>query len=211
MTERFQNKYRIPSARHPYWDYRNNGAYFITICTKGRLHYFGKIENGIMRLNDMGKMAERYWIEIPNHFPMVELENFVIMPNHVHGILIINNPVFVVEALQCNTSTMEPKPTEIENIQALQCNASTAETDIEKNEQMSKISPKQGSVSTIIRSYKSVVTKNIRLNIHADFEWQSRFHDHIIRNNQSLERIQNYILNNPQNWDNDKFYNLQSD
>ncbi len=184
MPEKFQNKYRIPSARCPYWDYRNNGAYFITICTKKRQHYFGEIKNGIMQLNDMGTMAEQYWFEIPNHFPTIELGNFGVMPNHIHGVLIISSAS--VETLHCNVST-------------------DADADTEKNEQMSRISPKPGSISTIIRSYKSVVTKNIRLNLHADFEWQSRFHDHIIRDNQSFERIQNYILNNPKNWNNDTF------
>jgi len=70
---------------------------------------------------------------------------------------------------------------------------------------MVKISPKPGTISTIIRSYKSVVSKNAR-QIHADFAWQSRFHDHIIRDTASFERIQTYIENNPKNWNNDKFY-----
>jgi REP element-mobilizing transposase RayT len=111
------------------------------------------------------------------------------MPNHVHGILIIdkNNVVddvidVVVETLHCNVST-----------------------DI-KNERMAKISPKPGTISTIIRSYKSVVTKNGHY-IHADFEWQERFHDHIIRDSESFEKIQNYIENNVANWKDDKFYN----
>ena len=70
---------------------------------------------------------------------------------------------------------------------------------------MAKISPKLGTISTIIRSYKSVLTKNAHY-IHADFEWQERFHDHIIRDSESFERIQNYIENNVANWKDDKFY-----
>ncbi|MNQ55406.1 Transposase IS200 like protein [compost metagenome] len=104
--KKFQNKYRIPSARLQNWDYGSNGAYFITICTKNMEHYFGDVisvetrfivpndNNGDeymkMQLNELGKLAHDLWEEIPNQFPYIELGNFVIMPNHVHGILIIN-------------------------------------------------------------------------------------------------------------------------
>ena len=181
--DKFKNKYRVPSARLQNWDYGANGAYFITICTQNRQHFFGKIVDGQMQLNELGQLAEKYWLEIPQHFSFIELGNFVIMPNHTHGILIINKmDNHHVDTLQCNVST-----------------------NANKNQQMANISPKSGTISTIIRSYKSVVSKNARL-IHADFGWQSRFHDHIIRNAQSFETIQNYISNNPLNWDKDKFY-----
>ena len=91
MQNKFQNKYRIPSARLQMWDYSNNGAYFITICTQNRHHFFGQIQNQKMQLSEIGKLAEKFWCEIPNHFPIVQLGNFVVMPNHVHGILIIDN------------------------------------------------------------------------------------------------------------------------
>ncbi len=185
--DKYKNKYRIPSARLQTWDYGNNGSYFITICTKNREHYFGEIINGIMQLNEIGKIAEQYWLEIPNHFPFIELGNFVVMPNHTHGILIINKMDGVLP------------------VETLQCNVSTDATNANKNVKMATISPKSGTISTIIRSYKSVVSKNVHL-IHADFNWQSRFHDHIIRDSQSFERIQNYIANNPLNWNKDKFY-----
>lgn len=216
MSLKFQNKYRIESRRLKNWDYTNNGAYFITICTKNRQHFFGKIIDKIMILNKIGLFANDFWAEIPNHFPFVELGNFQIMPNHVHGILIINN----VDALHCNVSNQknsESKNTDTlqcnelnqndvnQNIQnesdTLQCNASTVQ-----NEFLSKISPKSGSISTIIRSYKSVVSKNSRL-LNADFNWQSLFHDHVIRNSELFEKIQNYIENNPINWKEDTFYN----
>jgi len=93
MSEKFLNKYRIQSARLQFWDYGNDGAYFITLCTNDREHYFGKISGGTMILNGAGKLAERFWNEIQNHFPFTELDRFVIMPNHVHGILIINREV----------------------------------------------------------------------------------------------------------------------
>lgn len=195
MSDKFQNKYRIPSARLQGYDYGQNGAYFITICTQNRVHFFGKIVNNEMQLNEIGQLAEKFWLEIPNHFPFVGLGNFVIMPNHVHGILIIDKINHV------DTDTTVPV-----SVETLHCNVSTTTTDTEKNEQMSKISPKSGTISTIIRSYKSVVSKFAR-QIHADFGWQSRFHDHIIRNSESFERIQTYIESNPKNWDKDKFHN----
>ena len=177
------------------WDYGTNGAYLITICTRNREHFFGEIvevkDTNKMQFNEIGKLANQFWEEIPKHFPFVELGNYQVMPNHVHGILIIdkNNIVddVVVETLQCNVSTIN-----------------VIETG--KNEKMAKISPKSGTISTIIRSYKSVVSKNAHL-IHADFEWQERFHDYIIRDSESFERIQNYIENNVANWKDDKFYN----
>ncbi len=199
MTNKFQNKYRIYSTRLKNWDYGNNGTYFITICTRQKEHYFGEIEsiNGEnqMQFNEIGRLANEFWAEIPKHFPFVELGNFQIMPNHVHGILIIDKKnvdddcvvkTLPVETLHCNVSTENP-----EN-----------ETKIEF---MAKISPKPGTISTVIRSYKSVVSKNAHF-IHADFDWQERFHDHIIRDSESFERIQNYIENNVANWKDDKFY-----
>ena len=199
MSLKFQNKYRIESRRLKNWDYGSNGAYFITICTQNRKHFFGKIINKNMELNAVGLFANNFWSEIPKHFPHVELGNFQIMPNHMHGILIINK---IVNSVQCNASE---NINQINNTDALQCNASTNTTD-GKNEFLSKISPKSGTISTIIRSYKSVVTKNARL-LNPEFEWQSLFHDHIIRNSESFERIQNYIENNPSKWNEDKFYN----
>ncbi|HSD08988.1 transposase [Flavobacterium sp.] len=193
MNEKFQNKYRISSTRLKDWDYGQNGAYFITICTGNREHFFGEIvtvnSENEMHLNGIGKLANQFWLEIPKHFQFVELGNFVVMPNHVHGILVIDKTNFVhnnddVETLHCNVST----------------------TNGIKNEQMAKISPKSGTISAIMRSYKSVVTKNAHP-IHTDFSWQERFHDHIIRNSDSFERIQNYIADNVSNWQEDKFYN----
>ena len=147
MTEKYKNKYRITSTRLKDWDYRNNGSYFITICSGNRKHFFGEIENNdnqkTMVLNEIGIFAENFWIEIPKHFPFVELGNFIVMPNHIHGILIINSLQNDNEnSLQCNESNKKLKTI---NNESLQCNDST-------NTYFSEISPKSGSISTIIRS-----------------------------------------------------------
>jgi REP element-mobilizing transposase RayT len=88
--EKYQNKYRIPSARAAWWDYSWAGAYFITICTHQRAHFFGRIENGEMQLSPCGVLADVLWHEIPHHNQKVTLGAFVVMPNHVHGILILD-------------------------------------------------------------------------------------------------------------------------
>ncbi len=90
MTDKLQNKYRISSARYPNWDYRWSGAYFITICTHYRKPYFGNIINGKMQLSGIGILADVFLYKIQNHTKNVELGEFVVMPNHVHLVLILN-------------------------------------------------------------------------------------------------------------------------
>jgi putative transposase len=220
MQNKFKNKYRVPSTRLQTWDYSKNGAYFITICTQNREHFFGNIQNGMMQLSEIGKLAERYWLEIPEHFPFVELGNFVVMPNHFHGILIINNIPNAVETRfiasnNChenneineyneNNETRLIASNNDENdetrlIASLQENRGGFSGD--KNPMLNE------NISKIIRWYKGRCSFECR-KINANFAWQSRFHDHIIRNSQSFENIQNYIFENPLNWKNDKFYKI---
>ncbi|MCD7977922.1 MAG: hypothetical protein LUG51_12495 [Tannerellaceae bacterium] len=90
MGELFRNKYRISSARASWWDYRQNGWYFVTICTQDRELFLGEIVEDEMQLSDIGQIAFRCWSEIPDYFSFVKLDVFVIMPNHVHGIIIID-------------------------------------------------------------------------------------------------------------------------
>ncbi len=196
MPGKYQNKYRIASARLPSWDYSNNAAYFITICTANREHYFGQIINGQPQLSEQGNMAHHCWSQIPNHFPFVFLDESVVMPNHIHGIIVIDKPgnndgsVGVVETLHATSLQepgIQPPPPQI------------------KNEQMVNISPKPGSIPAIIRSFKSAVTKYCNEN-NLRFGWQPRFYDHIIRDNDAYQRIRNYIINNPANWKDDKFF-----
>jgi len=90
--KKFRNKYRIQSARAQWWDYGWNGAYFITVCTRHRNHYFGEIRNSKMILSETGIIADTLWREIPNHFPFIDLGEFVVMPNHFHGIFVMDKP-----------------------------------------------------------------------------------------------------------------------
>ncbi|MBI4647653.1 MAG: hypothetical protein HY738_13965 [Bacteroidia bacterium] len=86
---KFQNKYRIQSTRMPGWDYSRGGKYYVTICTKNHDCYFGNVIDGKMRLNEMGIITDEFWREIPKHFPHTWLDEYVVMPNHVHGIVVM--------------------------------------------------------------------------------------------------------------------------
>ncbi|MDP2889248.1 MAG: hypothetical protein Q8P34_09845 [Bacteroidota bacterium] len=116
MSDKFQNKYRIPSARLQNWDYGWNAAYFITICTQNRECYFGKIVDDQMILSEIGTIVQQYWNAIPTHFPFVELGEFVVMPNHIHGIIIINKPDDgrYIETPSVETPSVETTPSVIE-------------------------------------------------------------------------------------------------
>lgn len=167
------NKHHRRSIRLKNYDYSQPGAYFITICTHNRQCLFGEIVNGEMVLNEYGEIAKQCWLEIPVHFPHVQLDEFVIMPNHVHGIIIVGSR----HAL---TLQIAVPPQQIE--------------------QFGK--PTHGSIPTIIRSYKSACTKQINI-IHqspANPVWQRNYYEHIIRNENELDSIREYIINNPLKW-----------
>lgn len=160
------------SMRLKDYDYSTNGYYFITICTKNKIECFGKITNGKMELSEIGKIANQCWLEIPEHFPNTKLDEYIIMPNHLHGILIIeNDPAFVGNKNFCSL----PWQTKLSR-----------------------------SLSSIIRGFKIGVTKWCRNNNHKEFQWQKSFYDHIIRNEESLDNIREYIRNNPLKWEFDR-------
>jgi len=99
MDEKFNNKYRVPATRLSSWDYGSNGLYYITICTKDRIQYFGQIVNeptskkeAILKMTPIGEVAYNNWKAIPDHYPFIELDEFALMPNHLHGIIFINKP-----------------------------------------------------------------------------------------------------------------------
>jgi len=195
--EKYQNKYRVESARLKGYDYGNTGLYFITICTANREYDFGEIINGKMQLSNLGVLADVFWHEIKNHSKNIELHQFVVMPNHIHGILEIVDNIDGNDVCDVGRDVGRD----------VACNVSTGIVNTTQkpiNKQMSKISPKSGTVGRIIGSYKGAVSKHAN-RLGLQFNWQSRFHDHIIRNEKSLEQIQSYIINNPQSWENDKF------
>jgi putative transposase len=200
---KYQNKYRNESARAQWWDYGWNGAYFITICTQNREHYFSEIKNAKMVLSPTGVIADILWHEIPNHFNYVELGEFVVMPNHVHGLLILDKPDngntnVVVAGVGTGHALSLPLP---------QPQQQTPQQSIDPQaigrDRFQNIG--KNTVSSIIGSYKSAVTKHAN-RLGLENGWQARFHDHIIRNNAEYQRIADYIGNNPNNWTEDQFY-----
>ncbi|UZH54045.1 transposase [Salinimicrobium tongyeongense] len=225
MADLFKNKYRIKSARLENWDYRWNAAYFITICTANRKHYFGDIKNKKMELSPTGAIADILWHDLPQHAPTLQLGNFIVMPNHIHGILILNNPYLPKEEKEEDNikekgeerRENEDKIQEVQTLHATSPQQPSPQqpspqqpspqqpSPIPKNLQMANISPKPNSISTIIRSYKSATTKHAH-RLGFEFEWQTRFYDIIIRDDRAFRNISNYIKNNPMNWKEDKFH-----
>jgi len=195
MMEKFKNKYRVPSARAAWWDYGWAGAYFITICTANRIHYFGEIHDGYMQLSHLGILADVFWHEIPHHAKNVEFGAFVVMPNHVHGILILNGNGNIVETGHALSLSGHIPSDNVKTGHALSLPGQQRFPNQGKN-----------TVSSIIGSYKSAVTKHAH-RLGFQFEWQTRFHDYIIRNDDEYQRINDYVESNPQNWELDKFFN----
>lgn len=193
--DKFKNKYRIASARAPFWDYGWNASYFVTICTQNRECWFGDVSDGAMDLSAMGHIANSCWHEITKHFPFVQLGPHIIMPNHVHGIVIINKPddgrngERNVETPNLGVSTDSPD--------------ADANTPNRTHAASKKWNP--GTLGVIINQFKRAVTIGTR-QINPDFAWQPRYHDHIIRNEKSYHHISEYIVNNPLKWQEDKFY-----
>jgi len=161
------------------------------------LSYFGNISNGKMILSESGRIAFKLWYALPEHFSFVSLDEFVVMPNHVHGIIIIQSPT-AVGTLHA-TSQKQQSMTTVGTLHATSLQNATSRRSIQ-NEFMSTISPKPGSLPTVIRSYKSAVSKNIHLS-DPDFSWQPRYYDHLIHSARELDRIRDYIINNPIKWD----------
>ena len=209
VMAKYLNKFKIESTRLKGFDYTSSGSYFITICTKNRLPFFGKIINGKMILSEIGELAKKFWQEIPQHFPNAQLNEFIIMPDHMHGIICLSpqdDILPLVQTSQCDVSTGEVACStggEACSTGGVACSTRDHPAYLEdkqmKNSKMTAILPKPGSISVIIRSYKSVVSKYSH-KINKDFGWQDRFHDRIIRNQQEFIRIALYIRKNPSNY-----------
>jgi putative transposase len=158
---------------------------------------FGEVVQGEMHRNEIGEIAHRFWSEIPKHNKDVLIDEFIVMPNHVHSIMVLcgmrdhpNGPVVGI----ARTHNGDVPVSDVA------CNVAPSNN----SNFMSTISPKRGSLEAVIRSYKSAVTNWCHTNRFEDFQWQPRFHDHIIRNEGDLARIRSYIRNNPAKWEADR-------
>ena len=158
------------------WDYSSAGIYYITICCYEKHCYLGSIKNNNVILSEIGAISSSYWLEIPSHFPHAQLDEFIIMPNHIHGLIIIDN------SLPDQNITIQNSETGPKN----------------KINRFSQ--PIKNSVSVIINQYKSSVTRWCNKNGFKNFQWQTRFYDEILHNEIALEKVREYIRNNPSNW-----------
>jgi REP-associated tyrosine transposase len=176
----YKNKYRIESARLENWDYSIPWWYYVTICTKDMRSCFGEIKNGGIKLNKYGKIVKEEWSRTKEIRKKVDLDYFVIMPNHLHGIIIIEGPEHKNNSRDYVVETHRD-----------------ASLQIVKN-----------NLSHIIKGFKGACTNRIHQSGFPSFQWQPRFYDHIIRNEMDLHRIRTYIDNNPLKWEIDEYYNM---
>ena len=187
----FRNKYRVESTRHKEWNYSREGFYFVTICTEDKVNLFGEVKGGKMVFNKLGEIIKDEWLRTKKIRKNVELDEFIVMPNHIHGIVVIEYNINNVET-HCNAS---PGNVEFET----HCNASLRE------EYKNKFGPQSNNLSAILRGFKGASAKTIRREFpKIDFSWQERFYDRIIRNENELNKVRQYIVDNPLKWELDK-------
>ena len=169
--------YRRDCTRLHGWNYASPGWYFVTICTLDRAYDFGEVVSGAAVLSQVGRIADNDLKGLPSHYTNVKVDCAVVMPNHIHAVIVI-----------AGCHQFSPKP--------------NCPTESRRSEEFPDCSPASGSLSAIVRSYKAGVTRRCRL-AGLRFAWQSGFYDHILRTNHSLNAVRDYIQNNPRNWDED--------
>ena len=182
-------KHHRKSIRLAGYDYSQAGLYFVTICCEDKICRFGQVKNGTMVLNEYGQIANDEWLKTAQIRPHVQLHEFVVMPNHIHGI---------IQLLDIGRGELHSPNTN--ELHSPDNNWGVCKTPLR--------GPSQ-TIGAIVRGYKSSVTKQINLLCAIDASiklWQRNYHDHIIRNEQSYQRISEYIINNPTKWKDDKFY-----
>ena len=181
----YRNKYRIETTRLRGWDYSRDGFYFVTVCVKDRICLLGDVVGGLMKLNEYGKIVNDCWYDLPNHYSNIKLDAFCIMPNHIHCIIEIDNVGAALPIISGSVDTgFKPVST-----------TTTPPTSIKRHGLFEFVRALKTFSARRINELRKSAGKNV---------WQSRFHDHIIRDDGSLQRIRNYIVNNPKSWDDDK-------
>jgi putative transposase len=175
----FRETYRIESARRKNWDYSLPGWYFVTICTEKKRPYLGKVVDGEMVLSDVGEQTASCWKQIPLHHSNIDIDEWIVMPNHVHGIIVISGPDRLPE-LRRREKIRRVLP-------------------------LSAVHPKPDSLGSVVGSFKSAVSKWCGIQ-RLEFDWHPRFHDRILRGTKSLPAVRQYIRDNPKNWKKDTEY-----
>jgi len=193
MKQELGGKHRR-SIRLKQYDYAGAGYYFVTICAQGKQCLFGEIQNGEMILNDVGKIISECWSGTLDHFDGVSLDEFVVMPNHIHGIVVIENGIdgWGANVVRDNINIRGTSG------RGAACCAPTNVPAVIKN------IIKPNSLPAIVRSFKSAVSKKCRERELVYDIWQRNYYEHIIRNENELFKIRNYIHGNPSKWQEDK-------
>ena len=180
------NMHHRRSIRLKEYDYSQEGLYFVTVCVQKHANLFGEIIDEKMCLSPIGIIADVLWYEIKNHAQNIELHDFVVMPNHIHGIIEIVDGT--VETTHVGATHALPLPLSQPLPQSRFQNQG------------------KNTLSSIVGSYKSAVSKHAHRLGFTEFAWQRNYHEHIIRSANDYVLIEQYISNNPVNWDKDKFY-----
>jgi putative transposase len=191
----FRRKYRVQSTRLPGWDYRTAGQYFVTICTRGREPFLAEVVNGRIVLSSIGKIAAAEWEQIAIRRRDVDLDEWIVMPNHLHAILTLKGGAFV--------ETPHRQRDEIGPSNGV--SRQHGDTRQRMHRGVSTTSRlTSGYLGAIIGQFKARSTKRIWREGFREFGWQPRFYDHIIRDEGSLPDIRQYIIDNPHKWELDK-------
>jgi len=196
-------KHHHRSIRLKEYDYTAPGAYFITLVSWQRENIFGEILDGGIKLNQFGQIAKQQWEKLPRRFRHIELDEFVIMPNHVHGIIVISADRMGTAGDVYNN--------EAESSRRADCMGTAGDVYNNKAESSCRApserfgQPVSGSIPTIVRSYKSSVSYRINLmrGTRGDPIWQRNYYEHIVRDVREWNRINQYIIDNPFNWRDD--------
>lgn len=162
-------KHHRRSIRIRAYDYSQGGVYFVTICTRDRECLFGEVVDGEMQLNNVGQMATGAWEEMPGRFSSVRLDAFIVMPNHVHGIIVVGAQFIapqVIPSDRFRKGAINRAPT----------------------------------LGEIVRTYKALSTRAIRRTVNPGFAWQRNYYEHVVRDEESLNRIRQYVADNPARW-----------
>jgi REP element-mobilizing transposase RayT len=214
MSSNYKKKFSDKGLRLQTWDYSWNGKYFVTINTKDKVEYFGEVISEEVHHSAPGKLANEFWEMIPEQFPFAKLDEYIVMPNHVHGIIVIdkssnsrdatnsgglsNSGDLSISGDAINRIPTADIPTDIPTAD------STTVADVHKNSSVGGFAGKKNpmlydNLSRVLRWYKGRVTFEIH-QARYEFAWQTLFHDRIIRDEMELNRIRQYIRNNPKNW-----------
>lgn len=207
------NRHHRRSIRLRGYDYTLAGAYYVTIVTQDRAALFGDVVDGVMQLNDAGRMIEQGWSNLADRFPSIELDAFIIMPNHIHGIIVIGDPAAVgaglVPAL-IPTPIPSPQDSTADPTDPPVSTADPTDPTVDDGQKRAGTRPAPTSLvalGDVIGAFKSITTHAYIQGVHhygwPAFNgrvWQRNYYEHIIRDEPSLQRIRYYIESNPDQW-----------